>query len=101
MKKQIKALKRKGRGHKPDRLDVRPFNGNPEDLKRFAMDLESKFDYHRKVLRRDMDKIQLVVPLLEGDAKQWYETIHVFVNRHAAAAAKMPFDKRSTYCKWV
>ena len=69
MKKQIKALKRKSRGHKSNRLDVHPFNGKPEDLKRFAMDLKSKFDYHRKVLRRDMDKIQLVVPLLEGDAK--------------------------------
>ena len=78
-KRKIKALKRKGHGRKPDRLDICPFDGKPEDFKQFSMDLESKFYYYRKSLWRDMDKIRLVVPLLEGDAKKWYETIHIFV----------------------
>ena len=93
-------LKRKGHGRKPDRLDIRPFDRKLEDFKGFSMDLESKFDYYQKSLRWDMDKIRLVMPLLEGDSKQWYETIHIFVNPHAAVRAGVVFNNRSSYCKW-
>jgi len=100
LKKKLKALKRKGRGQLPHRLDVRPFDGKPDDFKRFSMDLESSFDQHRKALRRDMDKIRLVVPLLEGEAKKWYESVHHFINKHAARRAGVPFDKNSAYRRW-
>jgi len=100
LKKKLKALEKKKRPHKPDRLDVRPFDGNPDDLKRFAMDVESKFDYHRKSIRKDMDKIRLIVPLLEGKAKKWYESIHIFINKQAADRERIPFDKNSPYRKW-
>ena len=69
-------------------------------MKRFVLDVESKFDYHRKALRKDMDKIRLIVPLLEGRAKQWYENIHVNVNKQAAARQGVPFHKDSVYRKW-
>ena len=77
-------LKRRGSKKRPDKLDVKPFKGDPKDLRRFVYDVESKFDYYGSALRRDMDKIQLVVPLLEGSAKSCYEGIHPHINRHAA-----------------
>ena len=82
LRKKLKALAmKKKRPHKPDRLDIRPFHGDAVDWKRFVLDIESKFDYHRKELYKDMDKIRLIVPLLEGKAKKWYENIHVNINR--------------------
>jgi len=92
--------KKKSHPHKPDRLDIRPFNGDADDMQRFVLDVESKFDYHRKALHKDMDKIRLIVPLLEGKAKKWYENIHVNINKHAAARQNVPFDKNSIYRKW-
>src|SRR5205807_1289103 len=53
-----------------------------------------------KALRKDIDKIQLIVPLLQGNAKKWYENIHVNINKYAAARQNVPFDKDSVYRKW-
>ena len=101
LKKKLKALeKKKKRPHKPDQLDIRPFDGNAVDLNHFVLDVESKFDYHRKALYKDMDKICLIVPLLEGKAKKWYENIHVNINRHAAARQGVEFDKNNKLRKW-
>ena len=101
LRKKLKVLeKKKKRPHKPDRLDIRPFDGDADDLKRFVLDAKSKFDYHRKALYKDMDKIHLIVPLLEGKAKKWYENIHVNINRHAAARQGVEFDKNNKLRKW-
>ena len=81
-------------------MDIRPFDGDADDLKRFVLDVESKFDYHRKALYKDMDKIRLIVPLLEGKAKKWYENIHVNINRHAAARQGVEFDKNNKLRIW-
>ena len=70
-------------------------------MQRFVLDVESKFDYHQKALRRrDMDKIRLIVPLLDGKAKKWYETVHVNINRQAAARQGVEFNKDSAFRKW-
>ena len=101
LKRKLIALeKTKKRPHKPDRLDIRPFDGNANDLKRFVLDVESKFDYHRKALYNDMDNLCLIVPLLDGKAKKWYENIHANINRHAAARQGVEFDKNNKLQKW-
>ena len=81
-------------------MDIRPFDGDADDVKRFVLDVESKFDYHRKALYKDMDKIRLIVPLLEGKAKKWSENINVNINRHAAARQGVEFDKNNKLWKW-
>ena len=98
----LKALKKikKSQPQKPSRLDIRPFNGNPDDIQRFVLDIDTNFDYHRKALNKDMDKIQLLVLLLEGKAKKWYKNIHANINKHAAAQQGIPFDKKSSLRKW-
>ena len=101
LRKKLKALeKKKKRPHKPDQLDIRPFDGDADDLKHFVLDVESKFDYDQKALYKDMDNIRLIVPLLEGKAKKWYENIHVNINRHAAARQGVEFDKNNKLRKW-
>ena len=47
-----------------------------------------------------MDKIRLIVPLLEGKVKKWYENIHVNINRDAAARQGVKFDKNNSLRKW-
>ena len=47
-----------------------------------------------------MDKIRLIVPLLEGKAKKWYENIHVNINRDAAARQGVKFDKNPSLRRW-
>ena len=101
LKKKLKALEKKKKWpHKPDRLDIRLFDGDAVDLRPFVLDVESKFDYHREALYKDMDKIRLIVPLLEGKAKKWYENIHLNINRHAAARQGVEFDKNNKLRKW-
>ena len=101
LRERLRALeKKRRRPHKPDRLDIRPYDGNPDDLRRFVLDVETKFDYHRKALSKDMDKIRLIVPLLEGKAKSWYETIHVNINKDAAARAGITFKKDYPFRTW-
>ena len=98
----MKALKKKKKSQpqKPSRLDIRPFSGDPDDMQRFVLDIETNFDYHRKALYKDVDKIRLLVPLLEGKAKKWYENIHANINKHVAARQGIPFDKKSSLRKW-
>ena len=101
LRKKLKALeKKKKQLHRADRLDIRPFDRDADDLKRFVLEVKSKFDYHRKALYKDMNKIRLIVPLLEGKAKKWYENIHVNINRHAAARQGVEFDKNNKLRKW-
>ena len=69
-------------------------------MQRFVLDIKTNFDCHRKALCKDMDKIRLLVPLLEGKAKKWYENIHSDINKHAAARQGIPFDKKSSLRKW-
>jgi hypothetical protein len=95
----LKLLKKRGTRKRPDKLDVKPFKGDPKDLRRFLYDVESKLDYYGSAFRRDMDKIRLVVPLLEGPAKIRYEGIHL-INRPASQREGIPFNKDSLYCKW-
>ena len=100
LRKKLKSLEKKRGPHKPDHLDIRPFDGDADDLNRFILDVESKFDYHHKALCQDMNKIQLIVPLLEGNVKTWYENIYININKHAATRQNVPFDKESVYRKW-
>jgi len=93
-------LKKRRTGKKPDKLDIKPFKGEPKDLRRFTLDIESKFAYHKTTVKKDMDKIRLIVPLLEGPAKSWYEGIHPHINRYAAEREGIPFNKDSPYRKW-
>ena len=102
LQRALRALKKKKKSQPqmPSRLDIRPFNGDPDDMQRFVLDIETIFDYHRKALNKDMDKIRLLVPLLKGKAKNWYENIHANINKHAASRQGMPLDKKSSLRKW-
>ena len=102
LQRALKALKKKKKSQpqKPCWLNIRPFNGDPDDMQRFVLDIETNFDYHRKSLYEDMPKIRLLVPLLEGKAKKWYENLHANINKHAVARQVIPFDKKSSLRKW-
>ena len=54
LRKMLKSLeKKKRRPHKLDRLGIKLFNGDADDLHHFVLDVESKFNYLRKALSKD------------------------------------------------
>ena len=40
-----------------------------------------------------MDKVSLIIALLEGDAKVWYNSIHIHISEKAALRAGVPFNQ--------
>ena len=48
-----------------------------------------------------MDKVSLIIALLEGDGKVWYNSIHVHISEEAAQKAGVPFNKDNKLRKWI
>jgi len=64
LRKQRKGKRSAHRQKKPEKLGVDPFKGDSADTQRFIQDCEIKLDYCRESLRKDWDKVSLVIPLL-------------------------------------
>jgi hypothetical protein len=96
----LNLLKKCGTREWPEKLDFNHCKGDPEDLRRLVYDIESKLNYYGSALRRDMDKIRLVIPLLENPAKSWFKRIYPYINRHAVQRDSIPFNNDSPYPKW-
>src|SRR5688572_9784656 len=99
----MKRMKRKSKhSHcKPEKLEIKAFKADPNDMRRFINDIETKLEYHRKALVKHMDKICLIVPLLEGKAKKWYKGLHPHIHKSVADRLKIPFNKDQPFQKWV
>ena len=54
---------------KPEKLGIKGFTRNPLDTQRFIQDAEIRFDYFRHSKLTDMDKVSLIIALLESYAK--------------------------------
>ena len=48
----------------------------------------------------DMDKISLVIRLLRAGARNWYHSIHVYINENAAIRDKRLFDPNNVLRTW-
>jgi hypothetical protein len=81
-------------------LGVEPFKGDSTDTQRFIQDCEIKLDYFRESLRKDWDKVSLVIPLLQGPAKKWYQSIHPYVSEEGARREGLPFDPKNVLRTW-
>jgi len=93
----------KGSAHipkKPESLGVAPFDGDSEDTQRFIQDVEIKLNYFRESLVDNMDKIGFVIPLLRAGAKNWYHSIHIYINEDAAIRDKSLFDPNNVLRTW-
>lgn len=81
--------------------DPKTFKGEPEDLERFLVQLDNKFQLSSHMFRTDMHKIQYAANLLEGDVARWYETYHLKISSQAAARLGIPFARDPVYETWV
>ena len=86
---------------KPEKLGIKEFTGKPLDTQRFIQDAEIRFDYFRHCKLTDMDKVSLIIALLEGDAKIWYNSIHVHISEKAALRAGVPFNEDNKLGTWI
>jgi len=62
-------------------LELTPSPGIPKTYQRFVHDVEIKLDYFRDSLVKEIDKVSLVIPLLKDTAKEWYNAIHMHINK--------------------
>jgi len=76
LRKQRKGKMSAHRPMKPEKLDVDRFIGDSTDTPHFLQDCEIKLDYFRESLRKDRDKVSLVIHHLQGPAKKWHQSIH-------------------------
>ena len=65
-----KAKKSSHRHKKPEKLGVDPFTEDAKNTQRFVHDVESKLNYFRDSLVKEMDKVSLVIPLFRDTAKE-------------------------------
>ena len=63
-------------------------------------DCEIKLDYFRESLRKDRDKVTLVIPLLQGPAKEWYQSIHPYICEQGARREGIHFDLKNVRSTW-
>ena len=89
------------RQKKPEKLGIKGFNDNPLDTQRFIQDAEIRFDYFRQCKLTDMDKVSLIIALLEGNAKKWYNSVHVHISEEAAQRAGVAFNPDNELGTWV
>jgi len=100
LQKQYKCKKSAHRPKKPEKLGVDPFKGDSTDTQHFIQDCEIKLDYFRESLRKEWDKVSLVIPLLQGPAKKWYQSIHPYVSEEGARREGIPFHLKNVLCTW-
>jgi len=82
------------------KLGVDPFKGDSTDTQRFIQDCEIKLDYFRESLHKDWDKVSLVIPLLQGPAKKWYQSIHPYVSEEGARREGVALDLKNVLSTW-
>jgi len=91
-----------GRPKKPEKLShITVFKGDSTDTNRFLTDVEVQFTYFQKSGLDDMDKIGLVVPLLEGAAKSWYLGIHRHLSQDEAIRMGLRFNPDDPLRTWA
>ena len=100
LRKQRKGKKSSYRPKKPEKLGVDPFSGDSTDTQRFIQDCEIKLDYFKDSLSKDWDKVSLVIPLLKGPAKKWYQSIHPYVSEEGARREGITFDPKNVLRTW-
>jgi len=97
LRKQGKGKKSAHRPKKPEKLGVDPFKGDSTNTQRFIQDYEINLDYFRESLRKDWDKVSLVIPLLQGPANKWYQSIHPYVSEEGALEKVFPSIRKMSF----
>ena len=85
------------RPKKPERLGVDPFKGYSRDTQLLIQDREIKPDYFRESLGKDLANVSLLIALLQGSAKTWYNNIHPYVSEEAACREGIPFNPKNVH----
>ena len=77
-----------------------PFKVDSTDTQRFIQDGEIKLAYCRELFRKDGDKVSLVIPLLQGRAKKWYQSLHPYVSKEGARQEGISINLKNVLCTW-
>ena len=80
--------------------DPMPFTGDPEDLKRFLLQVDNKFDMEPNRFRDDVRKIRYAGQLMKDRAHKWYRAYHLQISERDATKVRGPIDLDPRYTDW-
>jgi len=84
LRKQRKGKKSTHRPMKPAKLSIDPRKSDSTDTQHFIQECQIKLDHFRESCRKDWDKVSLIITLLQGPGKKWYQHIHPYVSEKGA-----------------
>jgi len=84
----------------PEKLGVDPFTGNLQDTQRFVHNVEIKLYYFRNFFVKEIDKVNLIIPLLKDTTKEWYQAIPLHINKDVAKRQGIKFDSKNELWTW-
>lgn len=76
------------------------FKGDPEDLTRFLIQLENKFQAEKKKYASDLSRIRYAANLFEGKVAKWYESYHLQISPKDALRVRGTVDLDPKFATW-
>ena len=80
--------------------DPEPFTGDPEDLERFFLQVDNKFEVEPNGFRDDIRKIRYAGQLMKDRAHKWYRAYHFQISKRDATRVRGPIDQDPRYADW-
>ena len=80
--------------------DSEPFTGDPEDLERFLLQVDNKFQMEPNRFRDDVRKIRYAGQLMKDRAHKWYRAYHLQIGERDATRVRGPIDLDQRYTDW-
>ena len=97
LRQQRNGKKSSHRPKQPEKFCVDPFKGDSTDTQCFIQDCKIKLHYFREFLRKDWDKLSLVIPLLQAPAKKWYQSIHPYISEEGTIKKVFPLIRKMSF----
>ena len=80
--------------------DPEPFTGDSEDLERFLLQVDNKFEMEPNRFRDDVRKIRYAGQLMKDRAHKWYRAYHLQISERDAIRVRGPIELDPCYADW-
>ena len=80
--------------------DSEPFTGDPEDLERFLLQVNNKFEMELNRSCNDVRKIRYAGQLMNDGAHKWYRAYYLQFCERNATRVRGPIDLDPRYANW-
>ena len=81
-------------------MNPEPFTGDPEDLERFLLQVDNKFEMEPNRFHDEVRKIRYAGQLLKDSVHKWYRAYHLQISERDATRVRGPIDLDPRYADW-